>query len=340
MNSRLPTGDYSKHYWADNSRELLLAIEVLTGLKRALKTSEYAFSIDPYYEQIITKSMRFLEKSDGSEIPPHMDKVIIYYTDPIVKSNNSVNINSGFSESQYADLKEIGHGSYATVYKFFDKYYNRTFVLKRALPDLNAKEIERFRQEYEQMTSLSSPYIVEVYRYDETKNEYIMEYIDFTLKKYIETQAPTINVKNNIINQIFRAFKFIHSKNILHRDISPVNILIKTYDDVNVVKICDFGLVKLPDSDLTSVDTILKGCYNDPALITEGFKNYTILHETYALTKLVAFILTGKVTADRITDANLKKFIEKGLSPDKEKRFKSVNEMEAEFRLIQKNIQL
>ena len=110
--------------------------------------------------------------------------------------------------------------------------------------------------------------------------------------------------------------------------------MVKVYDDVNVVKICDFGLVKLPDSDLTSVDTILKGCYNDPALITEGFKNYTILHETYALTRLVAFILTGKATADRITDAKLQAFVEKGLSSDKEKRFKSVAEMETAFRTI------
>lgn len=334
MNERLPTGDYGNHYWAENSRELILAIEVLRGLERVLKTTNYAFSVDPYYEQVITKSMEFLVKSGGSPIPPHMEKVVIYYTDPIFRKKNSVKINSTSAEQQYADLKQIGFGSYATVYSFFDKFYNRTFVLKRANSDLSSKEIERFKQEYEQMTRLSSPYIVEVYRYDGEKNEYIMEYMDFTLKEYIEKQKPAIEERKNIIYQIFRAFKFIHSKNVLHRDISPANVMIKVYDDVNVVKICDFGLVKLPDSDLTSVDTILKGCYNDPALITEGFKNYTILHETYALTRLVAFILTGKATADRITDAKLKAFVEKGLSSDKEKRFKSVAEMETAFRTI------
>ena len=56
MNARLPTGDYSSHYWAENSRELILAIEVLRGLERVLKTTIYAFSVDPYYEQVITKS--------------------------------------------------------------------------------------------------------------------------------------------------------------------------------------------------------------------------------------------------------------------------------------------
>ena len=307
----------------------------MRGLERVLKTTNYAFSVEPYYEQVITKSMEFLVKSGGSPIPPHMEKVVIYYTDPIFRKKDSVKINSTSTEQQYADLKQIGFGSYATVYSFFDKFYNRTFVLKRANSDLSSKEIERFKQEYEQMTRLSSPYIVEVYRYDGEKNEYIMEYMDFTLKEYIEKQKPAIEERKNIIYQIFCAFKFIHSKNVLHRDISPANVMIKVYDDVNVVKICDFGLVKLPDSDLTSVDTILKGCYNDPALITEGFKNYTILHETYALTRLVAFILTGKATADRIQDINLKFFVEKGLSPDKSKRYKSVDEMIVAFKKIQ-----
>lgn len=335
MNERLPTGDYSNHYWADNSRELILAIEVLRGLERVLKTTNDAFSVDPYYEQIITKSMGFLVKSGGSPIPPHMDKVEIYYIDPIFRKKDSVKIGSVPAEQQYANLKQIGYGSYAMVYSYYDAFYNRTFVLKRANPDLSPKEIERFKQEYEQMKMLSSPYIVEVYRYDGVKNEYIMEYMDFTLKDYIEEQNPSMEERNKIINQIFYAFKYIHSKNIFHRDISPANIMIKKFDDVNVVKICDFGLVKLPDSDLTSVDTIFKGCYNDPALITEGFKNYTILHETYALTRLIAFILTGRATADRIQDINLKSFVEKGLSSDKSKRYKSVDEMIVAFKKFQ-----
>ncbi|MBR7084899.1 MAG: protein kinase [Oscillospiraceae bacterium] len=334
MNDILPTNQYTAHYWADNSRELLLAFDVIRGLERVLSKTNNAFTIDPYYKEIIDKTSSFLEKSGDSTIPQGMEKIEIYYTEPIFRKRDSVKINSAPAEQQYADLKQIGNGSYATVFSFFDKFYNRKFVLKRANSDLSPKEIERFKQEFEQMTRLSSPYIVEVFRYDGVKNEYIMEYMDFTLKEYIEKQKPAIEERKNIIYQIFRAFKFIHSKNVLHRDISPANIMIKVYDDVNVVKVCDFGLVKLPDSDLTSIDTILKGCYNDPALITEGFKNYTILHETYALIRLIAFILTGKATADRITDAKLKAFVEKGLSPDKEKRFKSVVEMEMAFKLI------
>ena len=103
MNDRLPTGDLGNHYWADNSRELILAIEVLRGLERVLKTTDDAFSVAPYYEQVITKSMGFLVKSGGSQIPPHMDKVEIYYTEPIIRKNDTVKLSSAPAEQQYAD---------------------------------------------------------------------------------------------------------------------------------------------------------------------------------------------------------------------------------------------
>ena len=45
------------------------------------------------------------------------------------------------------------------------------------------------------------------------------------------------------------------------------NILIKEYDDTLVVKLSDFGLVKIPDSTLTTVNTEFKGYFNDPALV-------------------------------------------------------------------------
>ena len=45
--------------------------------------------------------------------------------------------------------------------------------------------------------------------------------------------------EKNIVNQILRAFEYIHSKKILHRDISLTNVLIKKYENnLLVVKNC------------------------------------------------------------------------------------------------------
>ena len=83
------------------------------------------------------------------------------------------NIRSGMAY----ELKQIGSGSYANVYKYKDTFYNRQFVLKRAKKDLSTKEIQRFKREYEEMQEFSSPYILEVYCYNSEKNEYIILFL-------------------------------------------------------------------------------------------------------------------------------------------------------------------
>ncbi len=72
---------------------------------------------------------------------------------------------------------------------------------------------------------------------------------------------------------------------------------------------------------------------NDPKLdIVGGFKNYEIYHETYALTRLVYFILTGKIRIDKsFQNEQLKKFIINGVSDNFNDRYKSVKEMQKAF---------
>lgn len=57
---------------------------------------------------------------------------------------------------------------------------------------------------------------------------------------------------------------------------SPRNVLIKIYDDVIVVKVSDFGLVKITDSELTFEQSELKGSLNAPSLKVSGFGNYEL----------------------------------------------------------------
>ena len=164
-----------------------------------------------------------------------------------------------------------------------------------------------------------------------------MEYMDCTLDKYISENNGklTFSQRKGLVSQILRAFKYIHSKDLLHRDICPKNVLLRLYDDVRVVKISDFGLVKIPKTDLTSINTEYNGYFNDPELRLEGFNTYCIIHETYAITRLVYYVMTGRTNTEKIENSALKEFVNRGLSSDKKKRFQDIDELISAFNLIQ-----
>ena len=335
MNERLPTGEHEAHFWAEPSRDLIKRIEIIFSLVSSLKATPLAFQIDPYYLELLTRCRDFLSSSGGSSLPPNMAKVELYYTLPIFLPLSSITISHKQQDLTF-DLTLIGSGSYANVYKYKDTFYNRPFILKRAKKELTDKEMARFKREFDVMNDLSSPYILEVYCYNPDKNEYIMEYMDYTLDGYIAAHNSTLTIiqRKGIAQQILRAFDYLHSKGHLHRDISPKNILIKEYDDTLVVKLSDFGLVKIPDSTLTTVNTEFKGYFNDPALVVEGFNTYGIVHETYALTRVIYFVMTGKTNTEKITNQNLRNFVERGLNPDKTKRFQNIRDMISAFKTI------
>lgn len=339
MNQLLPTQGYQEHFWAEDSRDLLKIIDIVDSLRGKLINSEFSFKLDDYYKELLIKSKGFLSKSGGSLIPENTDKITLYYEMPIFLHNNSIK-KTGNNKVNFS-LKPIGRGSYADVFKYTDTFYEKEFVVKRAKKTLDSKEIKRFEIEFEQMKKLNSPYVTEVYTYDKEKTEYIMEYMDYSLASYLtKFQSKDFTFRKRIANQILNAFRYIHSKDILHRDISHKNILIKAYEDVVVVKVSDFGLVKIPESGLTSLDTEIKGAFNDPSLLQDGFANYDIRHEIYALTKIIYYTFTNRtnIEKNKISNESLKRFVDKGLNKNKDLRYKNVDEMINALKNVNENI--
>lgn len=66
--------------------------------------------------------------------------------------------------------------------------------------------------------------------------------------------------------------------------------------------------------------------FNDPNLKLEGFNNYDMSHEIYALTMLIYFITTGKTNTTKIPGKNLNNFVRKGLG-ERSNRYKSIDEL-------------
>jgi eukaryotic-like serine/threonine-protein kinase len=325
----------NRHYNAHESRELMYLIEELQSIQSNLKGTEYYFDLIPYYKEILNQCDKFLVPTSGSHIPEDFPLIEIIDTQPIFVLDTNVSI-SRMGRKESFPLKSIGTGSYATVHKYKDDYYNRHFVIKKAKKDLTESELERFKREFTEMQKLKSPYVIEVYKFDDEKHEYVMEYADETLDEHILKRNGTMPVSErvNLVRQILRAFIYINNKGVLHRDISTNNILIKKYDGLNVIKVADFGLVKLQDSILTNKGTALKGYFNDPKLEYMGFHNYSIVHETFALTRIVYFVMTGKTKLDSYKSSEFKKFIEKGIADDYKERYQNVEELQSAFNKI------
>ena len=335
-----------KHLKADDSRNLLSAIRISERVVQFLKNKDNNISWDCYILDIITKCKVFLRESGGSTIPSDFKNIKLFTDRPIFVFGNIICLPE--ANKRQVEMRLIGEGGYATVHKFKDPFTNITFVIKKAKAGLDEKEIERFKIEYQTLKGLSSPYIVDVYSYNESENSYLMEKMDFSLEKFLgKAPSTSLQARKSIGLQIIKGFNFLHSKGHLHRDISTSNILIKQYEDGTIVaKIADFGLVKTPESNLTTSNTTMKGpWYNDPELLKIGFNCYEMKHELYAIVRLLYFVLTGRSTLgvshrnETTFNRLCREFVEKGTSSSAEERFPSLLEVKSAFLQIFKDSQ-
>ncbi len=319
----------NNHFNADPSRDLIILIDKYEEFEHALSRTDYAFKMIDNYVNTILFIQPHLSNSGGSTIPEDYQLLNIVKYEPIIYFEKRIEIVKE-SSSLYSSLKLVNSGSYAMVYKFKDTFYNQTFALKRARKELTSTELIRFNKEFENMKNMNSLYVLKVYSYNNDVNEFIMEYVQQTLKEYMDSNNTKLQLfeRKRLVAQLFNAFKYIHSKGIFHRDISLSNILVKEYDDKTIIlKVCDFGYLKDSDSTLTRQNTEFQGSLNDPHLKIMGADKYTIQHEIYALTQVIFYIMTGRKNLNNNKNKEIEMFIDSGMNADLSKRVKTLDEL-------------
>lgn len=104
----------------------------------------------------------------------------------------------------------------------------------------------------------------------EDKNHFVMEYAESNLKEFSEN-CQDFTLLKIIMCQILLALEYIHSKGIIHRDITPANILIKINpeDGLPYAKLCDFGLSCHPSHYRMSTPGAVTCWYRAPEICCE-----------------------------------------------------------------------
>lgn len=290
------------HYWADNSRDLLALIEEIQLDLHTLKRAGIEVALADSYQDALDRCRPWLSPSGGSTVPEDFELIeVIRYEQVFAHTAKSVRLKK---QEAAVELKMVGSGSYAHVYSYVDPDYGIKFAVKRAKKDLDVRELHRFKQEFEVLKKLSFPYVVEVYRYDETRNEYRMEYCDTTLREHIRKKNSTMSfaTRKRISLQFLYGINYLHLQGLLHRDISLQNILLKVFDsEAILVKLSDFGLVKDQANEFTRTQTEMKGTIRDPMLCS--FKDYGVVNEMYPIALVLAYIFKGRESLPTADDA-------------------------------------
>jgi serine/threonine-protein kinase len=142
----------------------------------------------------------------------------------------------------YRLTTRLGSGGMGDVYKAYNAALNRTAAIKI----LHQKEMgDRFRNEAYIQSSVTHPNIARLYEYLVTGETacIIMEFVDGDpLDVYLHRKGKLSNGEaENIIKQIAAALAYLHSKEILHRDIKPQNFKVQPNGTVTML---DFGIAK------------------------------------------------------------------------------------------------
>jgi len=203
--------------------------------------------------------------------------------------------------NRYELLEKIGGGGMALVYKARCRLLNRFVAVKILREDFIEDEefVKRFEVEAQSAASLSHPNIVSIYDVGNQDNIYyiVMEYVDgCTLKEYIASKgALPWKEAVKIAIQICSAIEHAHSKQIIHRDIKPQNILMTKE---GIAKVTDFGIARAATSSTITIagTTIGSVHYFSPEQARGGYIDEK--SDLYSLGIVIYEMITGRMPFD------------------------------------------
>ena len=211
--------------------------------------------------------------------------------------------------TSYDSYELIGSGAFSNVYKVFHQLDQRYYAVKkigirnnlkeslfevRSLSELNHINVIRYHTSWVETDYQSTldlldeklkllDYDTESYNdeqyFEKDYDKFIliqMELCKYNLKEYLNLENLDFNQKLDIAKSILLGLQYIHSKNIIHRDLKVSNIFI-SYD--NTIKIGDFGLA----TNINNKDLNIAGTYGNIAPEIIKGNEYDFKADLYSL---------------------------------------------------------
>jgi serine/threonine protein kinase len=165
---------------------------------------------------------------------------------------------------KYVVVNEVGRGSTGIVYLSHDAYYGRDVAIKVYNMDSGADEERKriarkmFLSEAHLVGMLQHPHILPIYDAgEEDGNCYIVtEHVHGARTLAAYCRPDNLLRIDDVVEIIFKCAKalhYAHSRGVIHRDIKPSNIMLTQDSDVRII---DFGIALVADSDISSIDGI------------------------------------------------------------------------------------
>lgn len=281
-----------------------------------------------------------------------------------------------FLEDKYELLGKLREGGMGAIYKVRHRYLDRVRVIKVMRPKTAASEElrKRFLREAQTATELRHPNIVTFYDYfvDGQGAAYmVMEFLEgMNVQELVRKHGPMpLPLGVLMLRQSLAALGYLHRRGIVHRDISPDNIMFTRDSDGSwLFKLIDLGIARLPQAteELTAAGEFLgKLRYSSPEQLTRSANEpgldgrsdlYSLCAVAYesltgvcpfrgeSLYEILSAHLKGRIVAfdesdrSRRIPAGFRELLERGLRPDPNQRFQSAEETAARLDAISRDV--
>lgn len=171
---------------------------------------------------------------------------------------------TGLEIGPYKLIEKLGEGGFGIVYRAHQTDPVRREVAVKVLkPGMDSRAIlRRFETERQALAMMAHPCIATVFDAGETaqgRPYFVMEYVrGVSITDHCDRERLTIRDRMELFIRVCEGVQHAHQKAIIHRDLTPSNILVSIQNGKAVVKIIDFGVAKATAQPLTEKTTYTK----------------------------------------------------------------------------------